>query len=291
MATRYAVPSSDNWDWGNTANWSASDGGAGGASVPTTGDTAILKQGAFNLGTSNLNQSAVTLAALYILGGYGGTRSGISIPTGANPLQISATLLTIQSERITNIHLSGAFTTIDCKQLRNGTLTVSGGSVTTFIGGNTGTVIIGDDVELTTFINAGMAFEIYPDATSAGDLDVILSASAKGYSQRKISTGNIDGDLTLKDAATIAISSGSTKVVVGSGGKLRLNNSGAMGIVHALKNSLITTKGTPGFGTPPTLDTLYYHEGANIDIPPATLTITTKTGAGFDFGSGPVTVI
>lgn len=291
MATRWAVPSADLWDWGSTSNWSSSDGGAGGASVPTTGDTAIVKQGVYSLGTSNLDQSAVTLAELKILGGYGGDRSGVLFPFGSNPLQINATLVTIQSERVASINLSGAFTTIDCKQLRNGRLFISGGSCTNFIGGSTGYVSIGDDVEITSFISAGMAFDILADATSAGDLDLILSASAKGTCARKVSTGTIDGDLTLKDAATIAISSGSTKVVTGNGGKLRLNNSGAMGIVHALKGSLVTTKGTPGFGTPPTLTSLYFHEGANIDISPSTLTITNKYGAGFDFGGGPVTVI
>lgn len=40
MAARYWVGGSGNWQAGNTANWSATSGGAGGASVPTAADTA-----------------------------------------------------------------------------------------------------------------------------------------------------------------------------------------------------------------------------------------------------------
>jgi hypothetical protein len=42
MANRYWVGGSGTWDAVNTANWSATSGGAGGASVPTAADTAFL---------------------------------------------------------------------------------------------------------------------------------------------------------------------------------------------------------------------------------------------------------
>lgn len=51
MATRYAITTGN---WSSTATWSATNNGAGGASVPTTGDTA------------DLNSQAVTLDVLTI---------------------------------------------------------------------------------------------------------------------------------------------------------------------------------------------------------------------------------
>jgi len=42
MAARYWVGGSGTWDTTNTANWSATSGGAGGASVPTSADNAII---------------------------------------------------------------------------------------------------------------------------------------------------------------------------------------------------------------------------------------------------------
>lgn len=280
MADRFAVPSSDNWDWGSTGSWSATDGGASGAAVPANTNDVYVKQGAYSLGTSNLDQSAVTLNSLSILPGYGGDRSGLYFPTGSNPLLINATTLTIASERIKSINLSGAFTTINCRQLRNGNFYLSGGSVTTFRGGSTGTALIGDDVEATLVETAGMEIEILADATSPGDLEIIVSKGGKVKCRRKVSTGSIDGVLHLLDAATIAISSGSTKVICNSGGRLILNNSGAMDLVRVHAGGTLTTRGTPGFATAPTLSTLVYHDGAIIDVPSNTLTITTKTPVG-----------
>lgn len=42
MATRYAVGSPFTWDTSNTANWSATSGGAGGASAPTSSDDVVF---------------------------------------------------------------------------------------------------------------------------------------------------------------------------------------------------------------------------------------------------------
>lgn len=292
MATLWAVPTADNWDIASAANYSTSDGGAGGGGAPANGDTVIFKQGTYQPGSSNLDQSTVTLAALYILGGLAGTRSGFQFPNSSNPYKINATNVYIQSERISAIRLHGAFTTMNCYQLRNGQLFIQGGSVTTFRGGKSGFVEIGDDVGCTTFESSGMGFDILADTTSPGDFDMLVSASAKGTCRRKLSTATIDGQLTLADAASIAIAAGSTKVIVGSGGKLVLNNSGAMDLVRLMEKATLTTKGTPGFLTAPTLATLIYHDGATIDVPPNTLTITTKTPVGgFESGSSNQAVI
>lgn len=48
MANRYWVGGSGIWDSTNTANWSATTGGAGGASVPTSGDDVFFDTGATN---------------------------------------------------------------------------------------------------------------------------------------------------------------------------------------------------------------------------------------------------
>ena len=277
---KFAVPSADLWDWGNTVNWSLTDGGASGAAVPVSTDDAYVKQGSYSLGPSNLNQSAVTLNSLNILGGLGGTRSGLLFPSGSSPLQINATTLNIQSERVSRISLSGVFTTIDVKQLRSGELYLSGGSVTSFYGGSSGFAQIGDDVEATLIHSAGMGLEILADASAAGDLEIVASRGARITCARKLSTGVIEGHLTLKDAASIAISAGSTNVVVGNGGVLVLNSSGALGIIKALTGSRVTSKGMPGFATAPVLTTLLYHANSQIDVPKGSLTITNQTPVG-----------
>lgn len=58
MATRYWVGGNGNWS--NAANWSATSGGVGGASVPSTGDEAFL----YSSGTVNLDVDLVDLNVL-----------------------------------------------------------------------------------------------------------------------------------------------------------------------------------------------------------------------------------
>lgn len=65
MAVRFWVATSGEKSWADTANWSATDGGAGGASVPATGDTVYVNRGSASIVTG-LNQSAVSLAALNV---------------------------------------------------------------------------------------------------------------------------------------------------------------------------------------------------------------------------------
>ena len=55
MATRYWVGGAGTWDATTTTNWSASSGGAGGASAPTSADNVI-----FNT-LSNATAYAVTI--------------------------------------------------------------------------------------------------------------------------------------------------------------------------------------------------------------------------------------
>ena len=58
MADRYWVLGTGTWDSTNTANWSTSSGGAGGASVPTAADNVFFNANS-NVGT---NPFTVTMA-------------------------------------------------------------------------------------------------------------------------------------------------------------------------------------------------------------------------------------
>lgn len=75
--------STSSTDWGTAGNWSPSG-------VPATGDTVILANSSVNIDTT-LNQSAVTLAALYIYQSYTGaigTSAGVALQVGATLCRI-----------------------------------------------------------------------------------------------------------------------------------------------------------------------------------------------------------
>lgn len=64
MASRYLGVLSGTVTWNSTASWSATDGGATGASVPVSGDTVYLIRGNATIPGQDL--SAVVLANLYV---------------------------------------------------------------------------------------------------------------------------------------------------------------------------------------------------------------------------------
>ena len=76
MADRYWVGGAGNWTTTNTANWSASSGGAGGASVPTSVDNAFFDA---NSGTGNVSIASSTVSCANLtFTGFAGTLLGSS---------------------------------------------------------------------------------------------------------------------------------------------------------------------------------------------------------------------
>jgi len=81
MATRYIVSGAT--DWSSTASWSATSGGAGGSTVPATGDTVFIDRPCYI--NAGLDQSAVTLGALNVTPGMS---SGSFLGTSGTPFKV-----------------------------------------------------------------------------------------------------------------------------------------------------------------------------------------------------------
>jgi hypothetical protein len=98
MANRYWVGGSGTWDASDTTNWSASSGGAGGASVPTAAD-AVLFDASSAGGTCTI---AATVPCLTLnLTGYTGT-----LAFGTNKIQVAGNAATIFTQT-TSCNVSG----------------------------------------------------------------------------------------------------------------------------------------------------------------------------------------
>jgi len=281
MATRYSVPSAAGWDMTSTTNWSSSRGGAGGSSVPVDGDTMVLDS-AFMPG-AGLSQPTVQLAALYIMESFGGASSGLSLGTASAPLEIDATDVYIVNSRLSFIKLSGAYTNVYARVLGGATLYLTVGSLvgaaTNIYAGTTGTIDIGDDMEVSVLKSSGATVLIRADSTSAPDLAMKISKGARVECWRKVTTAHVDGSLTLAYAASIA-GSGTPEVTVGSGGKLDLRSSGSLTQIEVLASGTLIANQTPGFATPPTLSTLILHDGHIKNIPTSALTVSATVEAG-----------
>lgn len=93
MANRYWVGGTGNWDNTNTANWSTSSGGSGGASIPTSTDDVFLDSNS-GTGTITVGVGGATCQS-FDCTGYAGTLTGGSYnftPYGSVTLSASMTL-------------------------------------------------------------------------------------------------------------------------------------------------------------------------------------------------------
>jgi len=79
MADRYWVGDGTSTDWDNTDNWSTTDGGAGGASVPTNSDDVYFTSTANGNVNINVNAAALNLDFTNYNGTLSGTNRGLSI--------------------------------------------------------------------------------------------------------------------------------------------------------------------------------------------------------------------
>jgi hypothetical protein len=203
-------------NWNSAANWSATSGGAGGASVPSTTDIANFDNN--GLGNSNIPAS-VTISGLVINAGYTGT-----ITQSANPITISgaATLA------------GGSFVGSSSPMTIGGALTLSGTNFT-----------------LPATLNVNGAALTY----TGGTLDPLSNTSTAVFGAGMTITGsvtlnNVIFNNTTPWAMTFTLASGTVLTIDGNmamTGTQSLNFSG--GTIDLLGNLSLSNTGTGGGGS------------------------------------------
>lgn len=127
ISQRYWVASTAS-NWNNTANWSATSGGAGGASVPVAGVVAIFDNG----GNGNCTLDIAPTIGSITISGYSGT-----INLNGNNLTISgSTASTFSSGTISN---SGGTAAV-VLNTATGTFTFNGSTISANISGTAGSI-------------------------------------------------------------------------------------------------------------------------------------------------------
>jgi hypothetical protein len=142
MASRFWVGGSGNWDAVTTTHWSASTGGSGGASVPTTSDTVTLD--------ANSGSATVTITATANCSTFTSSSALNTLAPGANTINVAGGGATVWNwtggnftNGSSNIVLTGAGSTLASTTFTGGgktydTVTFSGGFArATIAGGNT----------------------------------------------------------------------------------------------------------------------------------------------------------
>jgi len=261
MADRYWVGGTGTWDGTNTTNWSATSGGAGGASVPTSADNVIFNGSSDSAGNpftvtvgsarSCLDFTASSLDSAMTLAGSNNLtiERSLSLPAtnftwshtgnlffqGSNAGTVNTNGVTLSS----NIFISkspstqtlqAALTTTGSFTLSVGTIDLANFSLTcgSFVntGSSTRTIAFGTTGSI-SLTGSGSVWDstITTGFTFTGTSDVRLTNS--GSTATSITTGS----LSASQALNFSVTSGTYTLTLGAGGVFRnLNFTGFSGL-------------------------------------------------------------
>lgn len=207
MATRWLATLTGTVTWGSAASWSATDGGATGASVPVSADSVRINRGNATIPGQDL--SAVVLADMIVSAPVTFGTSGVPFLIGfANPAAKAAVLsfigdygdtyfgpvcagtnCVVQFSGGGNVWLSGA--TAQGEHIFSSGRVQIGATYTNSTAGNFPVTVLGGKV----FFDAG--------TSNAVNIDVQDGAA---YSARPVGTATVSGRLTTTGTATVTAS-------------------------------------------------------------------------------------
>lgn len=221
MASRFWVAAGGTWDGSTTANWSATSGGAGGASVPTAADDVFFDAGS---GTGTVSTSGTTLDVCRSLNfsGY----------TGAFTFAASTTIIVGDSGAP-----AGA---IALKLVAGmGTVTAGAGSLISFVSTNATTQTIttgGKTIPGYTIAGAGSNYQLSDGNVTAGT--VTLTSGGLNTNGQTCSWGIFSSNNTNTRSLTLGASA---ITVSGTGSAWNMAQTG--GLTFSCGTSTITLSG------------------------------------------------
>lgn len=193
MATRYWVGGTGTWNASNTANWSASSGGAGGASAPVAADTVVFDS---NSGTGTCT-----------------TASGSTCTTAT--LDSSTLVLKLGAAHT----MSGTFTlTTGTIDLDNNTLTCR---IFSSSNSNTRSIAFGSSGQITVTGNNTPVFNIFTatNFSYTGTSKVVLNYSGSTGTRYYYLGGSTSG--SESNAINLLITAGTDALIIGSSTKVK----------------------------------------------------------------------
>lgn len=190
MANRFWVGGTGTWDASNTTNWSATSGGAGGASVPTASDYVTIN--------SSSGGGTVTL-------GFNAPTQGLDIRTFTGTLAFSTYKITCAGNALTILRQDSTSTVTGTKLVE---LTYSGATGTRSIGA----LATADSNALNVSVTAGT--DTVAGSTNDRYTDLNFTGFAGTYSNN---TRTILGNLTVSSGMTLTAGTSVTTFAATSG--------------------------------------------------------------------------
>lgn len=233
MANRYWVGGAGTWSSANTANWSTTSGGAGGASVPASTDDAIFDT---NSGTGTVTTAAsITVNGLMLDNGNSITVSLGAAIVSATSINVRQGTLTTNNYNVTAAFFTSVSTAIRAINFGSSTVTLSSSTALNFA--TTETLAFNAGTSQITISNAGATFN--------GDGQTFYNVS---FTSTAITTATINGansfnNLTIAGRASVGVSVASITSDQNIGGTLTLS-AGANATMRTFvrSNTLGTTR-------------------------------------------------
>lgn len=219
MAARFWVGGAGTWSSGNTANWSATSGGAGGASVPGSADTPTFDANS-GTGVVTFTNGGVTVGATSI------DKSGIELSLGAafvtsGALTLISGTFTTNNYNVTATQLSSSNSNTRTINLGSSTVTLSGtGPVSfatsanlTFTAGTSTITMSGSDIVFAggdqTFYNVTFTGGSRTRLVLSGQ-NTFNNLSVAGRTSAGIANADIVADQTINGTLTLSAGTNAT---------------------------------------------------------------------------------
>lgn len=207
MATRYAVGSPFTWDASNTANWSATSGGAGGASAPTSADDVVFDSSSPSATGSGAVCKSLTINYYFvILDGDVTCYGNLALTASGSTGSLSVTIVP---------PVAGATITSNGNTLW--ALTISGGASAGYTVTTADALSINDALTMPNGTNA--VYLLLKESVTHNVSSVVTAAASSGTSriysssvgtQATVSDGAGTNTLTYLDVKDIAFTGGAT---------------------------------------------------------------------------------
>lgn len=223
MAARYWVGGTGTWDSTNTTNWSATSGGAGGASVPGSADTPTFDSNS-GTGTVTFTNGGVTSGGVTI------NSTNITLSLGAaitisGGLTLTVGTFTTNDYNVTATSLSSSNSNTRTINLGSSTVTLSGSTpviftTTTGLTFNAGTSTITCSSGTASFTGAGLSYATVYLSSSLSTTRTITGSntfatlSIERYSSAGIATLIFSADQTIGVLDLRSSSSAANRVFV-----------------------------------------------------------------------------
>jgi hypothetical protein len=197
MASRFWVGGTGTWDASDTTHWAATSNGAGGASVPGSGDTVTL-DGSSGGGTVTVN-TTVTVQSI-TCGAFTGT---LDFSANNNNVTLSA-----------NTGFSGTGSGTRAINLGNGTWTLSG----------TGNATIWDMATTTNLTFSANSSSIVLSGNAAGGTSRGFAGGALTYATVTINGASSGGSVAVTGANTFSTLTATGPIMVTMGANMTFTN-------------------------------------------------------------------